>query len=304
MQANSNRNYWLKGHIEIDPVLEDSLVDFLVGVVGASVEQSVDTDGPHLSLNVYFKEKNPDRAQQQHLQDICEAQLTVLTTLFQVEYPTIIWEEIEDQDWSSSWKVHFKPFEVTEGLVIAPTWEEYTAAHNEKVIVMDPGMAFGTGHHASTSLSLDLIRKILVSNRDQHVLDVGTGTAVLGMWAALLGAARVLGIDNDPEAVRIAADNVRLNGLDSVMEVSPEQLQAIEERFDLIVANIIHDVLVTMNDVFNKLLAQGGHLVLSGILCGEQEQNIIQKFTGCGFTFIENKQQEEWVALYFRRSQT
>lgn len=299
MKQNINRSFWLKASIDIDPSLEDALTDYLVGVMGASVEQSVDTSGPALCLNAYLKEKNPDILMQQQLRGKLETHLKELAAIFQVEEARISWEQIEDQDWSSNWKVHFKPFTITEGLVIVPTWEEYTVKNNEQVIVMDPGMAFGTGHHATTNLSLDFIRKILAANKEQHVLDVGTGTAILGMGAVLFGASRVLGIDNDPEAVRIATENVILNKMDSVMKVSLDPLRQIDEQFDLIVANIIHDVLITMTAAFKNLLTQGGNLILSGILHGEQEKNIIRVFTDCGFPLVEKKQQEEWTALHF-----
>jgi ribosomal protein L11 methyltransferase len=302
MEHHTNTPFWLKAHIQIHPILEEAAIDYLTGVIGASVEQSAETDGAALCLNVYLEEKNPDPATQQMLRDRLGTHLGELAAIFQVEEPKISWELIEDQDWSNSWKVHFKPFSITEGLVIAPTWEEYRATANEQIIVMDPGMAFGTGHHATTSLSLDFIRQILATDKNQRVLDVGTGTGILGMGAALFGAVRVLGIDNDPEAVRAATENVRLNQLDSIMKVSLAPLQQIDGRFDLIVANIIHDVLITMTDAFSTLLVQGGNLVLSGILHGEQEKNIIGVFTECGFTLAEKKQQEEWAALHFTKT--
>jgi len=302
MQPQKNNLFWLKARIETDPIMEDAIIDYLVGVMGASVEQSVDANHPSLCLNAYLKENTPDSETQYTLQNKLKAHLAELAAIFQVEKPKISWEQLEDQDWSSNWKAHFKPFTITTGLVIAPTWEKYSAAKDEKVIVMDPGMAFGTGHHATTSLTLDFIGQILDSKAEQTVLDVGTGTGILGMGAALFGARRVLGIDNDPEAVRVARDNARLNQLDQVMEVSPEPLLQLEERFDLIVANIIHDVLITMTDSFHKLLLDGGNLVLSGILHGEQEQNIIRTFTDYGFIFVEQKQQEEWATLHFRKS--
>ena len=167
---------------------------------------------------------------------------------------------------------------------------------------MDPGMAFGTGHHATTSLSLDFIRELLAMNSAQHVLDVGTGTGILGMGAALFGATSVLGIDNDPEAVRVATENVALNTLDSVMDVSIEPLEQLDTFFDLIVANIIHDALITMAGPFSRLLSQGGNLVLSGILHGEQEKSIIQTYTDSDFLFTNRKEQEEWAALHFTKN--
>ncbi len=299
MKQEKKISFWLKAHIDTDPILEDAIVDYLVGVIGASVEQSVDVDNPTLHLNAFMEEENPDTKTQKILQNKLESHLEELATIFQVEKPTISWEHVKDQDWSNNWKVHFKPFAITKGLIITPTWEEYIVHDNEQVITMDPGMAFGTGHHATTSLTLDFIREILATEKDQKVLDVGTGTGILGMGAALLGATRVLGIDNDPEAVRVATENVTLNTLNSVMEVSLDALHQIKEPFNLIVANIIHDALVTMNDDFKRILTSGGNLVLSGILHGDQERNIIRVFTGSGFTFTDKKQQEEWTALHF-----
>ncbi|AGF77706.1 (LSU ribosomal protein L11P)-lysine N-methyltransferase [Desulfocapsa sulfexigens DSM 10523] len=302
MKNNENSSFWISAHIITNPTLEEAIVDYLVGVMGASVEQSVDVKGPALHLNTYLKEKNPTSETQQLLRNQLECYLTELATIFQVEKPIISWKRIEDQDWSNNWKVHFKPFAITEGLIIAPTWEEYTAQEGERVIIMDPGMAFGTGHHATTSLTLDFIRQILAHDKDQRILDVGTGTGILGMGAALFGATHVLGIDNDPEAVRVALENVSLNNLDSVMDVSHEPLQQIKGSFNLIVANIIHDALITMTDSFSNLLVREGNLVLSGILHGEQEKNIIRVFTGCGFLFTEKKQRKEWVALHFTKT--
>ena len=303
MKNHRIKSFWLKACIETTPILEDAIIDYLVGVMGASVEQSVDTNrSSNLHLNAYLKEKNPDAETRKTLQEKLTSHLKELAVIFHVGQPKLLWEHIEDQDWSSNWKVHFKPFTITKGLVITPTWEEYTAGSDEKVIIMDPGMAFGTGHHATTSLCLDFIREIFTSNKNKSVLDVGTGTAILGMGAALFGATHVLGIDNDPEAIRVATENVCLNRLDSVMEVSLFPLQQIDERFDLIVANIIHDVLLTMALDFNTLLAQKGDLILSGILHGEQEENIIRIFTGSGFTFVGKKLQEEWATLHFTKN--
>lgn len=185
--------------------------------------------------------------------------------------------------------------------MIAPTWEEYHPREGERVIVMDPGMAFGTGHHGTTALSLTFVRELVASGRVRSVLDVGTGTGILAMGAALFGASRVLAVDNDPEAVRAARENVALNGLEKVVEVAATPLEQIEERFDCIVANIIHDVLLTMAADFSGLLNSPGELVLSGLLHGEQEQSILRAFSSHGFHLQERAQREEWAALRLER---
>lgn len=302
MAEQKPAKFWLTARIEIDPIMEEAVSDYLIGVMGASVEQAVDTTGLALVLNAYLEEETPDSQAQQELKNTLHNHLQDLATIFQVTAAVISWDRIEDQDWSSNWKVHFKPFTITKDLVIAPTWEEYHQSEGEQVIVMDPGMAFGTGHHATTSLSLDFIRECLQTGEGQKVLDVGTGTGILGMGAVLFGASRVLGIDNDPEAVRAASENVLLNRLDMIMKISQKPLNEIGGRFDLIVANIIHDVLVTMADTFATLLQTDGDLILSGILHGTQEKNIVAVFTGCGLTLTGRKQKEEWAALHFTKT--
>lgn len=303
MKEESNNPCWLTATIILNPILEEAVVDFLVGVMAGAVEQTVDDNSQDLTLNVYFEEKDQDTQSRVSLQAKVVHQLAELATIFQVDVPDISWDLIEDQDWSSNWKVHFKPFTITRGLTIVPTWENYQPGENEHIITMDPGMAFGTGHHATTSMALDFLRKVVTnSGGDISVLDVGCGTGILGMGAALFGAAKVLGIDNDPEAVRVAIENVALNDGAASMEVAQTALQDLTESFDCIVANIIHDVLLSMKEDFYRLLFRNGDLILSGILHGEQERNIIKQFEGAGFVFLATEQQEEWAALHLRKT--
>ncbi len=302
MKEKSDTPYWLTAHITLNPILEEAVTDFLLGVMAGAVEQTVDDTSRELVLNVYFEEKDQDEQSRASLQKKVESQLRELADIFQVENPVISWELIEDQDWSSNWKVHFKPFAITKGLIIVPTWEDYQPAENEQIITMDPGMAFGTGHHATTSMSLDFLRQIMENRaKEISVLDVGCGTGILGMGAALFGANKVLGIDNDPEAVRVAIENVALNPAAASMQVVQTPLQDLEESFDCIVANIIHDVLLIMREDFHRLLQRNGDLILSGILHGKQEGNIVRIFEEAGFAFVEKKQQEEWAALHLKK---
>jgi len=302
MKEEGNTPCWLSASITLLPVLEGAVVDFLIGVMGGAVEQTVDDDGLKLTLNVYFEERGLSRDERAQLQEKLENQLAELAEIFQVETPETTWGLIEDQDWSSTWKEHFKPFTITEGLSIVPTWEEYQPAEGELVITMDPGMAFGTGHHATTSMALDFLRKIMTERtKNISVLDVGCGTGILGMGAALFGADKVLMIDNDPEAVRVALENLSLNPAGSEIQVLQTPLEEMEDVFDCIVANIIHDVLLAMKETFYRLLPEDGDLVLSGILHGEQEQNIIREFEASGFSCRAKEQQEEWAALHLRK---
>jgi ribosomal protein L11 methyltransferase len=166
---------------------------------------------------------------------------------------------------------------------------------------MDPGMAFGTGHHATTSLSLDFIRETLSGKAGLRLLDVGTGTGILGMAAVLFGAEAVLGIDNDPEAVSAAEENVRRNSLQDHMQISLAPLSSLEEPYEVVVANIVHDVLISMSGDLARLTAAGGALILSGILTGEQVANIIRVFTSNGFQLSGQESRQEWSALRFMK---
>jgi ribosomal protein L11 methyltransferase len=292
---------WLKVTIVTDPVLVDSIGDFLLGVIGAAVESGVDSSP--VTLNGFVEKENPDQEEIEAIRVQINDHMESLAKIFQVEPPRLSWTIIADEDWGKSWKKHFVPFAIIPGLVIAPTWEKYQAVADECVIVMDPGMAFGTGHHATTALSLQLINEELRRGEPvKSVVDVGTGTGILGMAAALFGAERVTAIDNDADAVTAAGENIRRNRLDSVMTVSATALSDLQGQHSLVVANIIHDVLVQMAGDLRRLTARGGKLILSGILAGEQVQNIIAVFQEHDFVMETERRLGEWAALRFLRT--
>ncbi|MCI5137656.1 MAG: methyltransferase domain-containing protein, partial [Candidatus Electrothrix sp. AR1] len=178
---------------------------------------------------------------------------------------------------------------------------EYVPAADEQVIEMDPGMAFGTGQHASTKLALGLIRSCFDSRGVGKVLDIGTGTGILAMGVALFGAEQVIAIDNDPESVRVAGENIAHNALEGKITVSGDNLDDLIGSFDLVCANIIHDVLVDMAPAIAALVSEKGAVVLAGILQGEQEKNIIKLYEKLGLTLQEARYEDEWVSLFLAR---
>ncbi len=301
--ANSEKRKrnWLKISIVSDAVLVEAIGDFLVGVTGAAVEMGVDDHISARTINAFLEEDNSDIEKGGELFAQLEGHLRVLAEIFKVETPTIASEIIEEEDWSRSWKKHFHPFAIVPGLVIAPTWEDYQLRQDEKVITMDPGMAFGTGHHATTSMSLQLLKDEIDVDEKIKVLDVGTGTGILGMAAALFGAREVVGIDNDPEAVAAAINNVSLNGLKDKMGVSLIPLSSIEGEFTLLCANIVHDVLLDMVDDFYRLTATGGALIVSGILQGKQVESIVTSFSKKGYQLQKENYEKEWACLLFKK---
>jgi ribosomal protein L11 methyltransferase len=300
LEHNPSRQ-WLKIAITTDPILVDAIEDFMVGITGAGVEFNVDQAEDKVLINTYFDKGQIDQTEIDLTLTRVTAYLQELAEIFEVALPTIESTFIKDEDWSATWKEHFKPFAIIPGLIIAPTWEPYDAQDQEKVIVMDPGMAFGTGHHATTSLSLQLLQEALTGRTESSVLDVGTGTGILAMAAALFGASRVLAIDNDPLAVTAAKENRDRNQLQQIMEVEITPLASLKEPFSLVIANIVHDVLLELAPDLGRLTADGGQLLLSGILQGQQVTNIVSCFEQLGFSLKKQEEKLEWAALLFSK---
>lgn len=287
----------VKVTVNADIILVESISDYLVGLLSAAVEYSVGDNQTMAAIHAFVPADNWLEEERELLVGGIQRFSDDMAEIFRVDRVSVDSEIIADQDWSKNWKEYFTPFEILEDLVIAPSWEPYSIRGAEKVIVMDPGMAFGTGHHATTRLCLALIRSERQRVRLGSVLDVGTGTGILGMAAALWGAREVVGIDSDNEAVTAAQLNVRTNKLQQVMKVSAEPVNDISATFDLVVANIIHDVLIELAHELKKVTVPGGVLLLSGLISGKQTRSIIDCYQRRGFTLLEEMQDGEWGAV-------
>lgn len=296
------KRQWLKITLFCPLPLLEPAADLMGVLSDAGVEQSPETEtGAYLSG---FFPLAADDNSAPTADELLSRVLDEMTRLFALyeripDRPTVT--VLADEDWATSWQQYFKPFAIVPGLVIKPSWETYRPTPGERVIEMDPGMAFGTGQHASTRMALALIKESMTGGHHRQALDVGTGTGILAMAAALFGAQRVVAIDNDPDAVAVAAENVANNGLAGTIEVSVTPLNEIRERFSLVCANIVHDVLVEMAASLAGLTASGGHLVLAGILHGDQEENIVRVYQRLGLQPLASLQQEEWAALLLQR---
>jgi len=209
-------------------------------------------------------------------------------------------EIITGEDWAHAWKSFFKPMRLTERIVVKPSWEDFTAKKEDIVLEIDPGMAFGTGSHASTHLSLRALEVIILSDAFRKkfskikALDVGTGTGILGMAAAKLGAHRVLGIDIDPEAIKAASENIQKNALGDKMVVISRDLTEITEKFSIILANITYLELVRLCPLLFARLEKEGVLILSGILAG-QIRDLFNVYQRHGFSVLSTSREGEWV---------
>jgi ribosomal protein L11 methyltransferase len=221
--------------------------------------------------------------------------------------PILEVEAIIEEDWGKKWKNFFTSFHITPTLIIKPSWEDIKELDKEDethkcVIEMDPGLAFGTGHHASTQLALLLLEEIFQPDamKFKKALDVGTGSGILAMACGLYGAGEILAIDNDPDAVETAKQNIVRNHLENRISVSDQKVTSLGAGFDIIVANITHDILIELALPLVKLINAKGFLVLSGILKGEQEHSIRETYAKLGLEFIKNLTKDEWVALKFQ----
>ncbi|MFE5319951.1 50S ribosomal protein L11 methyltransferase [Paenibacillus sp. NPDC056579] len=227
--------------------------------------------------------------------------------------PTYELKEVDDEDWANAWKQYFKPLRISERLTIKPTWEEYSPQEEELIIELDPGMAFGTGTHATTSLCLKTLEKVIQGGED--VIDVGTGSGVLAIAAAKLGAKHVLAVDLDPVAVSSATENARLNGMDNDITVKLSDLLGVLQEsasgdasaalgvkipVQVVVANILAEIiLLFVKDVYD-VLAEGGTYVVSGIIQSKQK-DVEQGLTAVGFTVTESYEDQDWVVIIARK---
>lgn len=205
-------------------------------------------------------------------------------------------EHVVGDAWADAWKQYFKPTKLGERLVIRPSWEPYEKAPSEVVLVLDPGRAFGSGLHETTR---HLLRQLDARIQGgEVVLDVGCGSGILGLAALLLGAARVVATDVDPDSVEVTKENAALNGLSDRTEATNAPIQAIDGLYPLVLANIEARVLVPLAAPIAARVAPGGLLLLSGILRG-QEEEVLRSYPG--FTVLESPVDGEWVALVLRR---
>ncbi|ADO57585.1 50S ribosomal protein L11 methyltransferase [Paenibacillus polymyxa] len=216
---------------------------------------------------------------------------------------------VNEDDWANAWKQYFKPLRVSDHLTIKPTWEEYEpASEDEKIIELDPGMAFGTGTHPTTSLCLRTLESVIQGG--EEVIDVGTGSGILAIGAIKLGAKHVLALDLDPVAVSSARENTRLNGLEERITIKESDLLSVLNASDptlgiqlpvkLVVANILAEIiLLFIDDVYNAL-QPGGIYIASGIWKNKEEA-VETALKAAGFEIAEINRDEDWLAFVARK---
>lgn len=213
-----------------------------------------------------------------------------------------LFRELRPQDWAESWKRHFKPIAIGKRLLIKPSWSKRKPAKGARLIILDPGLSFGTGQHPTTRFCLEQLVAARHAETGQGFLDMGTGTGILAIAAAKLGYEPVVAFDFDSDAVRIAADNARLN---HVKNISLKQADLTRlprrtgERFDVICANLTHDLLTGERDRIVGRLKRDGRLLLAGIL-NHQFANVETAYREAGMVRTAFSTEGEWMSGVFR----
>lgn len=208
--------------------------------------------------------------------------------------------EVNEEEWATAWKKYYHPVKISERFTIVPTWETYEPVSTDELIIeLDPGMAFGTGTHPTTVMCLQALEKTVKSG--DYVTDVGTGSGVLAIGAALLGAKHVHALDLDEVAVRSAKINVKLNKVQQVANVvHGNLLDTVEQQSDVVVANILAEIIMSFtNDAF-QVVKEGGMYITSGII-GAKKEDVKQSLEAAGFVIVEVMMMEDWVTILSKK---
>lgn len=206
---------------------------------------------------------------------------------------------VDDADWNENWKKYFHTSEIGEKLVIVPSWEEYDNKNGRTVLSIDPGAAFGTGTHATTSLCLSLLEKYITE--DTEMLDIGTGSGILSIAAVLLGGKKAIGVDIDAQSVKTAKENAEINKIAPKCEfIVGDLADKISGKYKVICANIVADVIIKLFDDVENFLEDGGVFITSGII-DIRKDDVLKKANEMGFTVAEECYKDNWCAFVFRR---
>ncbi|MFI8493399.1 50S ribosomal protein L11 methyltransferase [Peribacillus butanolivorans] len=209
--------------------------------------------------------------------------------------------EVNEEEWATAWKKYYNPVKISERFTIVPTWEDYTPVSSDELIIeLDPGMAFGTGTHPTTVMCIQALERTVQPG--DLVVDVGTGSGVLSIAAALLEAKQVQSLDLDDVAVQSAKQNVELNNVQDRVSVSQGNLlDGVNEQADVVVANILAEVIMSFTDDVAKVVKPGGYFIASGII-QPKKQDVKDAIIASGFTVEETILMEDWVAIIAKRN--
>ena len=207
---------------------------------------------------------------------------------------TVTANMVNEEDWENNWKKYYKPIKVGEKIVIKPIWEDYSKNPEEIIVELDPGMAFGTGTHETTRMCIKALERHV--NSDSTVFDIGTGSGILSIAAAKLGAKKTIGVDLDPVAVESAKQNVSYNDLNNIEIVYGDLMEVVKGKANIVIANIMADIIMFLTEQVKEFIVEGGYFISSGIILSKKDE-VINKLTQCGFKIEEINIEGEWVCI-------
>lgn len=215
--------------------------------------------------------------------------------ILNIENHRISTTKVDENDWAESWKKYYKPIRIGRRILIMPSWEEDVSLENDIVIELDPGMAFGTGTHETTMMCTEALEDYVKPY--STVYDIGTGSGILGIVAAKLGATKVLGVDLDPVCVKVANENIEMNNVEDVVEIkNGDLLEVVEGKADIIVSNIIAEIIAGMTPDLKNYLNRGGIFITSGIII--EKISLVEKaLIENGFKILEIKKLNSWACI-------
>jgi len=237
-----------------------------------------------------------------YLEDSEDGRRELASLSLQLPQCELIPRSVQDEDWENNWKQYYKPVEIGNRLLVVPSWEK-TPEHGERTVLrLDPGLIFGTGTHPTTQMCLQLLETQV--GKGERVLDLGCGSGILSLAALTMGAGYAVGVDIDPKAPDVVMENAALNDLhEDRLQVfagdvlTDKKMQSLlsAEKFDLVLANIVADVIIALSPVAGKYLKETGRFICSGIIDGRQEE-VETVLRGAGFRVLQHIQQENWHA--------
>lgn len=312
--------FTLKTRTEVEDIIISTLAD--IGIQGAEIEDKqplteedkkqmfvdilpdMPEDDGVAYLNFYLDE---DENVDEMLEKV-KAELEELRSFVDIGEGTIVTSKTEDKDWINNWKQYFKQFYVDDILII-PSWEEVKEEDKDRMIIhIDPGTAFGTGMHETTQLCIRQLKKYVTS--ETELLDVGTGSGILSIVALKLGAGHAVGTDLDPCAVPAVEENKEVNGIapesfdmmiGNIIDDKEVQDKVGYEKYDIVVANILADVLVPLTPVILHQMKKGGIYITSGII-DDKEETVVNAVKEAGLEVLEVTHQGEWVSVTARKN--
>ena len=253
-------------------------------------QELLDRDRSSVIIHLYISEEDNATERAEYIKEL----LTASKIPFEMVSDTV-----NDSTWADGWKKFFKCTEIGNKLVIRPSWEEYDNSDGRKVLSIDPGAAFGTGTHATTSLCLQILEEHI--NEDSTVLDIGCGSGILAIAGVLLGAESAVGVDIDAQSVKVAKDNAGINDVVSKTEFLVGNLaDKITDKYSVVCANIVADVILMLLENVEDFMTEDGILITSGII-NIRKDDIINGFKKFGFEILEEHNKDNWYAFVCRK---